>query len=42
MSNVHDACPNLRVHSMADAIEFYERAFGATESFRLAELLGAR
>jgi uncharacterized glyoxalase superfamily protein PhnB len=35
MSNVHDVYPYLRVHSTADAIEFYSRAFGAQELFRL-------
>jgi uncharacterized glyoxalase superfamily protein PhnB len=35
MSDVHEVYPYLRVHSTADAIEFYGRAFGAQESFRL-------
>jgi uncharacterized glyoxalase superfamily protein PhnB len=35
MSNVHEVFPYLRVHSTADAIEFYSRAFGAQELFRL-------
>ena len=40
MSNIHEAYPYLRVHSTAEAIEFYQRAFGATELFRLAEPSG--
>ena len=35
MSDVHEVYPYLRVHSTADAIEFYTRAFGAQELFRL-------
>ncbi len=37
MSEIHEAYPYLRVHSAAEAIEFYGRAFGATEIFRLTE-----
>jgi PhnB protein len=40
MSNVHEVYPYLRVHSTADAIEFYTRAFGAVELFRLTEPSG--
>lgn len=35
MSEVQEAYPYLRVHSTAEAIEFYARAFGAKELFRL-------
>jgi PhnB protein len=35
MSDVHEVYPYLRVHSTAEAIEFYGRAFGAQELFRL-------
>jgi PhnB protein len=35
MSDVHELYPYLRVHSAAEAIEFYSRAFGAQELFRL-------
>jgi PhnB protein len=35
MSDVHEVYPYLRVRSTADAIEFYVRAFGAKELFRL-------
>lgn len=37
MVEVHELYPYLRVHSAAEAIEFYIRAFGAQELFRLAE-----
>jgi PhnB protein len=40
MSEIHEVYPYLRVHSAAEAIEFYARAFGATESFRLTEPSG--
>lgn len=40
MSDVHEVYPYLRVHSTADAIEFYARAFGARELFRLTEPSG--
>jgi len=35
MSDVQEVYPYLRVHSAAEAIEFYSRAFGAQELFRL-------
>jgi len=35
MSDVHELYPYLRVHSAAEAIEFYSRAFGGRELFRL-------
>jgi PhnB protein len=37
MSDVHEAYPYLRVHNAAEAMEFYARAFGAKEQFRLTE-----
>ena len=37
MNDVHEIYPYLRVDSAADAIEFYSRAFGAQELFRLTE-----
>lgn len=37
MSEIHEVYPYLRVHSAAEAIEFYARAFGAAEIFRLTE-----
>ena len=40
MSNIHEAYPYLRVYSTTKAIEFYERAFGARELFRLTEPSG--
>src|SRR5690348_14325323 len=40
MSEIHEVYPYLRVHSAAEAIEFYARAFGATEIFRLTEPSG--
>jgi PhnB protein len=35
MGDVQEVSPYLRVHSTAEAIEFYARAFGAQELFRL-------
>jgi uncharacterized glyoxalase superfamily protein PhnB len=40
MINVHEVYPYLRVHKTDEAIKFYERAFGAKESFRLTEPSG--
>ena len=40
MSEIHEVYPYLRVHSAAEAIEFYANAFGATEIFRLTEPSG--
>jgi PhnB protein len=40
MSDIHEVYPYLRVHSAEAAIEFYARAFGATELFRLTEPSG--
>jgi len=37
MSDIHEVYPYLRVHSAAQAIDFYARAFGAEELFRLTE-----
>jgi len=37
MVDIHEVYPYLRVHSAADAIDFYTRAFGAEELFRLTE-----
>jgi uncharacterized glyoxalase superfamily protein PhnB len=37
MVDVHQLYPYLRVHSAAEAIDFYTRAFGAKEQFRLTE-----
>jgi uncharacterized glyoxalase superfamily protein PhnB len=37
MSEIHEVYPYLRVHSAAQAIEFYKRAFGAQERYRLSE-----
>jgi PhnB protein len=37
---IHEVYPYLRVTSSARAIEFYQRAFGATEKFRLTEPSG--
>jgi uncharacterized glyoxalase superfamily protein PhnB len=34
---IQEAYPYLRVHDTAGAIDFYSRAFGATELFRLTE-----
>jgi PhnB protein len=35
MSDIQEVYPYLRVHSAAEALEFYARAFGGTELFRL-------
>ena len=40
MTEIQELYPYLRVHSAAEAIAFYERAFGATEQFRLTEPSG--
>jgi PhnB protein len=40
MTDIHELYPYLRVHSTAAAIEFYQRAFGAQELFRLTEPSG--
>jgi PhnB protein len=40
MIDVHEAYPYLRVHNSAEAIDFYARAFGAKELFRLTEPTG--
>jgi uncharacterized glyoxalase superfamily protein PhnB len=40
MIDVHEAYPYLRVHNSAEAIDFYARAFGAEELFRLTEPTG--
>jgi PhnB protein len=40
MAVIHDAYPYLRVHSCAEAIDFYTRAFDAKELFRLTEPSG--
>jgi uncharacterized glyoxalase superfamily protein PhnB len=37
MTRIHDVFSYLRVRGAAAAIEFYGRAFGATEKFRLVE-----
>lgn len=37
---VHEVYPYLRVRRAAQAIEFYKKAFGATELFRLTEPSG--
>jgi uncharacterized glyoxalase superfamily protein PhnB len=37
MVEIREVFPYLRVHSAVDAIDFYSRAFGANELFRLAE-----
>lgn len=37
---IHEAFPYLRVQGAADAIDFYTRAFGAVEKFRLVEPSG--
>lgn len=34
---IHEVYPYLRVRRAAEAIEFYKKAFGATELFRLVE-----
>jgi uncharacterized glyoxalase superfamily protein PhnB len=40
MADVQKIYPYLRVHDAAEAIEFYTRAFGAEERFRLTEPSG--
>ncbi len=40
MVDVQEVYPYLRVHSAAEAIAFYVRAFGASELFRLTEPSG--
>jgi PhnB protein len=40
MSDVHEVYPYLRVHNAGEAIDFYARAFGAKELFRLMEPSG--
>ena len=40
MSHIHAAYPYLRVRDAGAAIDFYVRAFGATEKFRLTEPSG--
>ena len=40
MIDIHEVYPYLRVHSSAEAIDFYARAFGAKELFRLTEPSG--
>jgi uncharacterized glyoxalase superfamily protein PhnB len=40
MVDIHEVYPYLRVHSAAEAIDFYSRAFGAKEQFRLTEPSG--
>ena len=40
MIDIHEVYPYLRVHSTAEAIAFYARAFGAKELFRLTEPSG--
>jgi PhnB protein len=40
MINVHEIYPYLRVHNAGEAIDFYARAFGAKELFRLTEPSG--
>jgi PhnB protein len=40
MIDVQEVYPYLRVHSAAEAIDFYTRAFGAKELFRLTEPSG--
>ncbi|MES3015576.1 MAG: VOC family protein [Pseudomonadota bacterium] len=37
---IHEAFPYLRVEGAAKAIDFYTRAFGAVEKFRLSEPSG--
>ena len=37
---IHEVFPYLRLQGAAEAIEFYKRAFDATEVFRLAEPSG--
>jgi PhnB protein len=38
--NIHELFPYLRVKNAGQAIEFYQRAFGAVEKFRLTEPSG--
>lgn len=40
MSEIHEVFPYLRVSNAVGAIEYYQRAFGAVEKFRLAEPSG--
>lgn len=40
MVEIHEVYPYLRVHCSAEAIEFYKRAFGAQELFRLSDPSG--
>jgi PhnB protein len=40
MIDIHEVYAYLRVHSTAEAIDFYSRAFDATEIFRLTEPSG--
>ncbi|NML30223.1 VOC family protein [Paraburkholderia antibiotica] len=40
MSAIHEVYPYLRVRNAAQAIEFYTRAFGGVEQFRLTEPSG--
>jgi PhnB protein len=40
MIDVHEVYPYLRVHNAAEAIDFYHRAFDASELFRLTEPTG--
>jgi uncharacterized glyoxalase superfamily protein PhnB len=37
MTDILEAYPYLRVHNTGEAIDFYTRAFGAKELFRLTE-----
>jgi uncharacterized glyoxalase superfamily protein PhnB len=37
---IHEVYPYLRVHNTAEALEFYTRAFGAKELYRLTEPSG--
>lgn len=39
-NKIHEAFPYLRVRDASAAIEFYKRAFGAVEEFRLSEPSG--
>lgn len=39
-TTIHELFPYLRVHDAPAAIDFYVRAFGATERFRLVEPSG--
>lgn len=40
MSHIHEAYPYLRVRDAGAAIDFYVRAFGAVEKYRLTEPSG--